>query len=103
MNRRLTTAAPDWAGLDLVDDPVSETLLTDEMLCWFESGLRIGWADGYAAAEAEMQQAWSAMAAKIRALGKPSSHLSHAELCERRGEPERAARGRRQSERVMTS
>lgn len=81
------------------DDP---TALTPDRLAWFESGLRIGWADGYAAAEDEMQAAWSAMASKVRALGSARS-MSFAELCEVRQEPERARRARKQTQRVMTS
>lgn len=76
--------------------------MTDDQRAWFESGLRIGWSDGYDAAERDLQAAWSALAAKVRALGKPTS-LTYAERCDRRGEPERAAQARANEQRVMTS
>lgn len=102
MSRQPTITAPDWAELDQVDDPASETLLTDDQLAWYEAGCVAGIATGRQQAEDEMQAAWSALAVKVRALARPNS-LSYAELCERRGEPERAERGRQQSQRVMTS
>lgn len=75
-------------------------VVTDEQRTWFEAGCRIGWTDGYAAAEADMQAAWSALAAKVRARAKQPTH---AELCDRRGEPERAAQARANEQRVMSS
>lgn len=76
--------------------------MNDEQRAWFESGCRIGWSDGYDAAEADMQAAWSALAAKVRALGSPSS-VPYSTVCDRRGEPERAARARANEQRVMSS
>lgn len=74
--------------------------MTDEQRAWFESGLRIGWSDGYNAAERDMQAVWSALATKVRALGSPSS-VPYSTVCDRRAEPERAARARQHEARVM--
>lgn len=76
--------------------------MTPDQEAWFAAGLRIGHMDGYAAAEADMQAAWSAVAQRVRVLGKPSS-LTYAELCDRRREPERAERAREHERRIEAS
>ena len=70
------------------------------IFAWYEAGCRIGWQDGYNAAEADMQAVWSAVARRVQALGSPSS-VPYSVLAERRGQHERAARARENERRVM--
>lgn len=62
------------------------------VLAYYESGAREGYVRGWNAAQEAERAAWRAVAVT---WGRPSQRSTFAELCERRGEPEKAAAHRR--------
>ena len=60
-------------------------------LAYYEAGLDHGYDLGYRAAQAEQERAWASLAHLVRGA---AAVVPYDELCERRGEPERAQRQR---------
>jgi len=88
MSRRLTTPAPDWAGLDL--DAMTPV---QARIAWAMYGLGYmhGLDRGREQADTEAAEVWSDVARRVRAI---ANQPTFEELCRRRGEPERLERQR---------
>jgi hypothetical protein len=88
--------APWWRGLDLKRYTVAQ-LLHIGYGRGFARGWQLGLAAGRQDADDEAAAAWAPVAARVRRnAGAPS----FAEVCDRRGEPGRAARAREQEVRL---